>query len=299
MLATYNGQAFLDDQLQSLYDQTHSNLDIWVSDDGSADNTLAMLENWSQKWTKGKFIIFSGPEAGFAENFRHLITKCVGSYDGYFFSDQDDIWNVDKIERALTLVGTIDDKPVIYGTRTQLVDAAGNPIGLSPLFKRRKGFQNALVQSMAGGNTMMFNASAFALLAESARRTGFVTHDWWAYMLVTACGGQALYDPVPSLLYRQHGGNVVGKNSGILASIRRIAGLFSGRFRGWTSLNIASLERCKDMMTPDGRACLEHFKAAHEAKAPFGISALRKSGAYRQNIRGDVALWFACAIGRV
>ena len=181
LLATYNGQEFIDDQLQSLLDQTHKNIDIYVSDDGSNDETLSILWKWSEIWTKGNFIISSGRRSGFSENFRYLITTCKeGLYNGYFFCDQDDIWNVDKIERALKLTGVANSEPVIYGTRTLLVDAAGQPIGLSPLFMRPKTFQNALVQSMAGGNTMMLNATAFAILSESARRTGFVSHDWWA-----------------------------------------------------------------------------------------------------------------------
>lgn len=300
LLATYNGQEFIDDQLRSLQEQTHKNIDIYVSDDGSSDETLSILRKWSEIWTKGNFIISSGRRSGFAENFRYLIMTCKeGFYDGYFFCDQDDIWNVDKIERALKLTDTANGQPVIYGTRTLLVDAAGQPIGLSPLFMRPKTFQNALVQSMAGGNTMMLNAGAFAILAESARRTGFVSHDWWAYLVVTACGGRAIYDSEPSLLYRQHGGNVVGKNSGIAASVRRVFALFSGRFRDWTKQNIESLEACDDMLTPQARAYLADFKAAHHATAPFGIAALRKSGVYRQNVRGNVVLWFVCAIGRL
>ncbi|SDG88340.1 glycosyltransferase family 2 protein [Pelagibacterium luteolum] len=297
LLATYNGARFLDDQLASMRDQTHDQIDVFVSDDGSTDATGEMLSRWSRAWTKGKFSVAQGPRKGFSENFRTLVTAAPTGYAGYCFADQDDVWLVDKLERALAAIKAAGPRPVLYGARTRLIDQAGAYIGLSPLFERPMSFSNALVQSMAGGNTMMLNGQAFALLAESARRTSFLTHDWWAYIMVTACGGEAIYDPVPSLLYRQHETNIVGKNSGLRATARRIQGVANGKFRSWAQTNIEGLETCSDMMTPEARDILERWKAVHNAPPPLGLLRLPRSGVYRQNLRGNAMLYLASVMG--
>ncbi|WP_157289007.1 glycosyltransferase family 2 protein [Devosia marina] len=297
LLATYNGEKFLDEQLASIHTQTYPEIDILVSDDGSTDATKSILRQWRQRWTKGKISIKDGPRQGFSENFRSLLVRTPGSYTAYCFADQDDIWLPHKIERALSMLDAAAPGPALYGSRTRLVDERGTPIGLSPLFTRPKSFENALVQSMAGGNTMMLNPQAFALLAESSHRASFVTHDWWAYMLVTGAGGTAIYDPEPSLLYRQHAANIVGKNSGVIATFRRLGGVMSGQFRDWASANIAALETCEDMLSPQALSTLMRWKQVHEARPPVGLRALRQAGVYRQNVRGNIMLYLAALMG--
>ena len=103
---------------------------------------------------------------------------------------------------------------------------------MSILFRRRPSFENALVQSLAGGNTMVFNCAAKRLL-EKAGSLDIVAHDWWTYKLTTAAGGFVVYDPEPSVEYRQHGQNLIGSNSSIFAKIQRIRMLLSNRFRDW------------------------------------------------------------------
>ncbi|MHA6689582.1 glycosyltransferase family 2 protein [Devosia sp. A449] len=297
LLATYNGDKFLDEQLASIQNQTHPDIDIWVSDDGSTDATKDILAQWREKWTKGRFNVQPGPRRGFAANFGHLSLAVEGTYAAYYFADQDDIWLNGKISRSLDAMRGMESTPVLYGARTRLVDENAHPIGLSPLFLRPKTFKNALVQSMAGGNTMALNPPAFALFAESARRISFVTHDWWAYMLITGAGGTAVYDPEPSLLYRQHAANAVGKNSGMVATFRRLRGVIRGQFRNWADANIAALEACDDMLSPGPRVTLVKWKQAHEARPPFGLRALMRSGVYRQNVRGNITLYLAALMG--
>lgn len=297
LLASYNGERFLEEQLESIRSQSYPRIDVRVSDDGSSDATNRLLAQWQQHWSKGAFEISQGPKQGFAENFRALLQITPDGYAGYCFADQDDVWLPDKIERALSMLEAAPPGPALYGSRTLLVDESGTPIGLSPLFSRPKSFENALVQSMAGGNTMMLNQQAFALLAESARRTSFVTHDWWAYMLVTGAGGTGIYDPEPSLLYRQHAANVVGKNSGVAATFRRLVGVMRGQFRTWAGANIAALEACDDLLTLEARTTLTRWKQAHEARPPFGLGALRNAGVYRQNVRGNIMLYLAALMG--
>lgn len=297
LLATYNGELFLDAQLKSICDQSYSHIDIWASDDGSTDNTLDILAQWKSIWPKGNFHIIAGPRCGFSENFRHLSLTVDGLYAAYFFADQDDVWFADKIARSLAAMRDKENTAVVYGARTRLADAKGRPLGYSPLFTRPKSFKNALVQSMAGGNTMALNTPAFKIFAESARRTGFISHDWWAYLIITGCGGKAIYDREPILLYRQHEANIVGKNSGLAASMRRVAGVANGQFRTWAGKNTDGLEACVHMLTPEAYAIFSQWKKVREASPPLGLFALRRSGVYRQNLRGNVMLHLAAVMG--
>ena len=147
----------------------------------------------------------------------------------YAFSDQDDVWMEDKLTRVMAYFGMNSESelPRVYCGRTQLVDEKLNFIGFSPLFSLLRSFRNAVVQSIAGGNTMVFNQAAKELL-EKAGMQQVVSHDWWLYQLIKGAGGVVYYDPEPSILYRQHEGCMVGANSSIMARVDRMAYVLNG-----------------------------------------------------------------------
>lgn len=298
LLASYNGAQFIEQQLASIAAQRGTGIDILVSDDGSTDTTLTLIERFEQSWSAGTVSVVSGPRGGFAANFRHLILSAGPDYDYFAFSDQDDVWHPDKLERATARLAGVDE-PAIYCSRTRLIDAKGTPIGHSPLFSRPPSFRNAIVQSLAGGNTMVLNARAFALLAESARRTSFLMHDWWAYMLVTGAGGLVHYDPVPSVDYRQHGHNVIGVGLGLPGRLVRLRDLMAGQFVRWDEANLASLEKCADLLTPEARSVVADFTELRRQSLIPALARLLRSGIYRQTVKGHVALIMAALIGRL
>lgn len=240
-MATHNGAPFLDAQMKSIANQTVEQIDFTVSDDGSTDETLAILSRWQDTWTKGKFEIVSGPCAGFAENFRSLITSYQGSEDYVAFSDQDDIWDRDKLQTAISWLEEDAERPSVYCGRTRYVDEQGKFLRLSPLFDRTPHIRNALVQSLAGGNTMVLNRGAMDLVAQASRQTPFVSHDWWAYIVVSACGGRVRYDPTPRVDYRLHDTNIIGANDQWRQRLSRVKDLFRGRYRDWNALDRKSV----------------------------------------------------------
>lgn len=191
LLCTYHGQHYLAEQLESFAAQSHKNWEVWASDDGSQDETHAILKAHQEKWPEGRLSIHFGPAEGFAANFLSLTCKASIEADYYAYSDQDDVWEADKLERAVRWLETIPpNMPALYCGRTRLVDADNNEIGLSPLFSKLPSFANALMQNIGGGNTMVFNNAARALLREAGEDTPVITHDWWAYMVVSGCGGK-------------------------------------------------------------------------------------------------------------
>jgi glycosyltransferase involved in cell wall biosynthesis len=297
-LATRNGAAFLDDQLASLAAQTHPSIDIWASDDGSTDGTLSILSAWRGRWSKGGFDIREGPRSGFAENFRALISNAAIEADFFAFCDQDDLWEAEKLATALAWMSTRDaSRPLLFCSRTLTISESGTVTGMSPLFAREPSFRNALVQSLAGGNTMVLNRAARDLVALASRRAPFVSHDWWAYLLVTGAGGGVRYSPEPLVRYRQHPENLVGANTSSKAKLARLGLLLGGQFAEWTEANLAGLDKNRDLLVPDAIAALDLFSRARQGNLLASMANLKRSGVYRQTPKGTLALWAALACG--
>ncbi|PSH57394.1 glycosyltransferase family 2 protein [Phyllobacterium sophorae] len=300
LLATYNGAAFLSEQLASIESQTYPAIDIWVSDDGSTDATLELLDSWRQKWAKGRFTVLPGPQKGYAENFRSLIVNpdIISAY--YAFSDQDDLWEPEKIA---TSVGWIEHNspagPALFCSRTLAVTDEGSVIGPSPLFTRTPSFKNALAQSLAGGNTMLYNRAAHEILAEASRRSDFVSHDWWIYLIVSGAGGTVHYSPEMLVHYRQHVNNQIGSNLGMLARIRRLRLLFKGRFVEWTDLNMKGLSRNRDLLTREAREACDLFNGVRKASLFRRLYYLFRSGVYRQTMFGQLGLYMAALLRKI
>jgi glycosyltransferase involved in cell wall biosynthesis len=119
LLCTYNGARFVKGQLDSYERQDHQNWQLWVSDDGSADETLSILEEYKNKWPKNKLKLFVGPQKGFAANYLSLVLRKEIIADYYAFSDQDDIWQDTKLSRAIKLLKNAEQKsPALYCSRT-------------------------------------------------------------------------------------------------------------------------------------------------------------------------------------
>jgi len=243
LLTTYNGEKYLQDQLDSIAGQTYRNWKLYASDDGSTDSTLDILQRFQRQHGANQVHLFAGPRKGFAQNFLSLIRNPDIRADYFAFCDQDDVWFADKLKRAVTRLNVMPDatSAAVYCSRTRLIDEVGGFIGYSPCFKRPPSFRNALVQSLAGANTMLLNQSARALLARVPITAPVVSHDWLCYLLVTGSGGEVIYDAEPTLDYRQHGGNLIGSNSSWADRLVRVRRMLSGTFRQWNQDNLVAL----------------------------------------------------------
>jgi glycosyltransferase involved in cell wall biosynthesis len=299
LLGTYNGERFLDEQLQSIIRQSYSNWQIIVSDDGSTDSTPALLKRYQQQLGEKRLRIIEGPQKGFAANFMALADALEIQTEYFAFSDQDDIWHPEHLERALRWMRLIDGNiPALYCGRTRLVQDSGQPFGISPLFCRPPSFSNALVQSLAGGNTMVFNRSAQQLLAQTSELP-IVSHDWWLYMLVSGAQGHIHYSEEPTVDYRQHGGNLIGANSSIKDRIYRIRRMFAGHFQDWNDINLAALSQCQELLSEDNRKILHTFTSARRGGVLTRLHGMVSAGIYRQTTPGNLALALAAILGKI
>ncbi|WP_227451574.1 glycosyltransferase family 2 protein [Pseudomonas fluorescens] len=301
LMCTYNGQSFLGEQLESLERQTHTNWSLVVSDDGSQDGTLSLLKDFGSRWGHARLGIMMGPRRGYAANFLSLTSSVdVDDADFFAWSDQDDIWNEDKLEVALAWLQTVPaDTPALYCGRTQLISETGEHLGYSPCFRLAPGFSNALVQSIAGGNTMVFNNAARALLREAGNTLSVPAHDWWLYQLVSGAGGRIHYDPQPRIKYRQHAENVVGSNIGWAARLIRLRMVFQGRFHEWNDQNIRGLDSMHHRLCKKNQDTLAYFKAARTQTVFRRVSGIWLAGLYRQTLLGNLGLLLAAIMKKI
>lgn len=302
LLCTYNGEKFLQQQLESFNLQSYKDWQLFVYDDGSTDNTKAIVEAEKQRYKETDKINFiSNPvQRGFVGNFLNAIASTSADLDFYAFSDQDDVWLEDKLERAVAYLKEAPDHiPALYCSRTTLIDEVGNKIGFSPLFQRAPSFSNALVQSIAGGNTMVFNNAARDLIAKAGPDLDVVSHDWFIYQLITGAGGKVYYDAYSEILYRQHGNNLIGSNMGMFAKLSRLRLLLKGSFKSWNDRNMEALVKNIGLLTQENQDKLRAFVKAREKALILRMIAFAKCGIYRQTFFGNIALFIGGILNKI
>jgi glycosyltransferase involved in cell wall biosynthesis len=294
LLCTYNGAAFLPQQLASLRSQTHRNWRLIVSDDGSEDGSREFCE---QLINASRLEVRIGPKQGVCRNFLSLITdKHIGG-DYFAYCDQDDVWYPDKLERAIAALAKIpSSKPAMYCSRTHVVAADGSHLGFSPFYPRPPGFRNALVENIASGNTIVMNKAARDLFV-AAGPLDVVLHDWWSYVLISGAGGIVYYDPVPTLDYRQHANNAVGAARGF--GWTRLHNLLGRKYASVNLLNSTALLKCRHLLSPENRSALDAFVSLKSASLPRRVGSFRRAGLYRQTKSGQLWLNAAVALGLV
>lgn len=297
-LCTYNGQQFLSSQLDSFSSQTYPNWELHASDDGSKDGTQVLLQNFQKQHGLDKVFIHEGPKKGFVANFLSLSQNPNISANFFAFSDQDDIWETQKLLKAVNWLKTIPDHiPALYCSRTQLVNANDEPIKFSKLYLRKALFANALVQNISSGNTMVFNQAARELLNQAGSEVPF--HDWLLYQVVTGCGGEIFYDAYPSVRYRQHSGNVTGAGYNFSALFSRIFLMVQGCFKSRNHQNIEALLRIEKKLTPENCKILHQFAVARKHKLIPRLLGMKRAGIYRQTTLGNLGLIVATLLNKI
>lgn len=225
LLATYNGGRFLSSQIDSILAQTYTDWVLHIRDDGSTDNTLSVIREYTQRYPSKIIFHQDDRHLGVCHSFLELLRLAKGNY--YMFCDQDDVWLPQKVEKTFAAIKSAEGDgkmPVLVHTDLKVVDQNLDVISPS-FFNFQKLIQDditlsgLLVQNYVTGCTIMINRA----LKEKcgAIPQSCIMHDWWLALAAVAFGRLVCVNE-PTMLYRQHSGNQVGaKASYGIAFIKR------------------------------------------------------------------------------
>jgi glycosyltransferase involved in cell wall biosynthesis len=230
VMATYNGETYLREQIESIIANTYFDWDIEICDDGSKDNTKAIAKEYELKYPEKIHFYENKKNLGVALNFLEGAKRAKGSY--VMFCDQDDVWLPFKIERTLKLMKKMEksygkEKPLTVFTDAIVVDTNLKEISASfyktgKLNVKKLDLPHVLMENKLLGCTVMFNRYVLEYLHTLPRVARY--HDWWIAILTT-CFGEIGYLKEGTLLYRQHEKNVVGNQSFSSYAWNRLASL--------------------------------------------------------------------------
>jgi glycosyltransferase involved in cell wall biosynthesis len=218
LLATYNGERFIAEQMDSIFRQTYPHFRIIVRDDGSSDKTKDILKTYVAKYP-GQIRILEddGHNAGATQNFARLLQHSNADYAG--FCDQDDIWLPEKLEVSLQKLKELEqgdlNRPCLVYSDMKLIDETGQVLHESvwkqlQLDPKHFRFNRLLVQNIPHGCTMLFNRAMKELV--SPVPSAAMLHDHWMAIIASLLGAHTAI-PEPLVLLRNHDQNVTRKKT--------------------------------------------------------------------------------------
>jgi glycosyltransferase involved in cell wall biosynthesis len=299
-MCTYDGEKFLEEQLDSIETQDYKNWTLFVNDDGSKDSTLKILKAYQKKWGSKKLHIRKGPQKGFCQNFLQIIKDKKIKADLYFLSDQDDVWLPHKLSHTIKKISKLNPlKPILYCARTTFISSCANYIlGQSDLFQRPPSFKNAIVQSIAGGNTMAFNNRLKAAI-QMSYHIEVVSHDWWLYIINELVGGKTLYDTESTILYRQHNRSLIGANIGFMAKMKRLRMLLNGTYRAYNSKHLKAFNDLHLRGLRSHIRLIDRFQILRDRRLKDRWKMIATLGIYRQTWDGHLALYLGAVFHKL
>ena len=219
IMATYNGEKYIREQLDSILNSTYQDFELFIYDDGSRDETMAILKGYEETYPTKLHVHQNRVNLGVTANFLQATLNTTLDY--IMFCDQDDVWKPDKIAKTLKRIRNLEtqlgkDLPLAVFTDTLVVDKELNILNNSffcsnHLNPRKTDLPHILMENKLIGCTVMVNSALRKQLQAHRLPTQARFHDWWIAILASSMGKIGFLNE-GTLLYRQHGGNVVGGN---------------------------------------------------------------------------------------
>lgn len=214
LLSTFNGEKFLNEQLDSIVDQDHSNWQLIIRDDGSTDSTVQLLHAFQQRFPeKVKIIKDEKGNLGFCNSFTELLPHSTSNY--ILFCDQDDRWKKNKISTLLSCIRSEEEKKpasahLVFSDlgliNEQSAALPGSFLDLSG-YKKQDGQQVFFLKNYVPGCNLLFNKKLLSLAMETSNHLGL--HDHWLLFNCAAIGKITFVDQ-QLMDYRVHGNNTIG-----------------------------------------------------------------------------------------
>ncbi len=254
-MGTYNGERFLEEQIQSIQAQTFKNWLLLVRDDSSSDGTVHILNTFQEQDNRIKLIVDDKGNLGPSSNFNELCMEAARrGADIVFFCDQDDVWLPGKLETQIRIIQSIEQQygkniPVLVYTDLSVVDVQLRIIHRS--FMAYQGIKDIAFEPLRvllAQNFIPACASAInrALLQlASPIPENVLMHDWWIALCAAACG-KIEFIPQPLGLYRQHHKNAVGAKN-LLDAINPLNGNLKSRWQTGHENFIRSMDQAQQL----------------------------------------------------
>lgn len=217
LMATYNGENFIRDQIDSILAQTDTDWMLYIHDDGSKDKTRSIIKQYENQYPECIQIIEGEPTGGAKENFFYLMNQVEAPY--YMFADQDDVWRMEKVQLTKAEMLKMESKesketPCLVFTELKVVNSSLGVLADSMseyqgLDCQNLTFNRALIQNVVTGCTMMVNKSLRDKMLEVENYEDILMHDWWAFLVATRFG-KVSFLAFQTIQYRQHANNGVG-----------------------------------------------------------------------------------------
>lgn len=262
LMSTYNGEKYLNEQIESILNQSQPDISLIVRDDNSSDKTRTILKKYSDE---NKLSWYTGENLGCAKSFWHLLCNCKQA-DYYAFCDQDDVWDKDKIKIAVDMLNKENSStPLLYCGMVRTTDENLNYkydfLDLNHIID----YPHSLLGNIAPGCTFVFNDSLRRILMQyDCDKYGILIHDWTVYK-IAACFGKVIYDRQTHMCYRQHGNNAIGAKPtrGLLLYLCRALKIFiTNENKRLASDDANRLEKCYGKyMSEENKKCT--YMTAH------------------------------------
>ncbi len=294
LLAAYNGDKYLPQQLASLQAQTYEDFRILWQDDGSTDDTAALLRAASDGAARIRPGTQQGQHLGAAGNFLSLMVQDDAPYTT--LCDQDDVWHAEKLARCMQAMQTAEarygtDTPLLVHHDSRVVSADGTVLHES--FFRHQGWDGSactlprlLVQNNVTGCTCLMNAALRRLVAEHAQAEKLFMHDWFI-ALTAAAFGQIIFINEPLLDYRQHSTNALGASRTSLLRRGLAALRMPQKAKERIALTYRHARMFRDaysgMLPENARSCLDRFIAIESQSKFRRIQSLSRGGYLMQS----------------
>ena len=229
LLATYNGEKYIKDQLDSILTQTYKKIRIYISDDCSTDNTPNILKEYASKYENIN-VIFQKKNIGSIRNFELLMTKVKDPY--YMLSDQDDVWYEDKIEKSFKRLN--EENADLVFTDLEVVNENLKTVNMSfyTMMEKKAKIDKSInkkefeyLYNSVTGCTILAKSYMIYNILPIPKNSKYVIHDSWIG-LITSLNGKIVFLNEPTIKYRQHGDNQIGTKKRKYESFDEMRNLF-------------------------------------------------------------------------
>ena len=216
LMATYEDEYFILDQLDSLMMQTYMHFKLYVSDDSFSKKTYQIIAQYQKKYPE-KIFYQPGPKENYANNFLALVNQKKIQADIFLFCDQDDFWLPKKLDCIVNRFKQhSNNKPILYSSSKVIIDDDKRCMGITNHEMVSPSLENSFFENIVGGNTMAFNSSFRNILTQyKTKGIQIPSHDWWCYIVAMIHDAKVILDHRPLLFYRQHHDSLIGVGNNI------------------------------------------------------------------------------------